>query len=571
MLKLPEFRVFVRPRGVMDPAEAERVESGLAAGRAILAVAAGIGIYVDPAGPLQHQFLVNSLALIYVFYSVGALVFPSWRKQAVRHPVTVYAVDVAWLALLNSFTEDQNSPFFVFFIFALVSAAYRWGARETLVTGILLSVFSLWLGRSDLLFFIPRLAYVLITGMVLGYLAHAEKRLRAETSLIARAMGKAQAEFTLTQVMASVLEEIRQFYAATAVIVAVVEKRSGRAYVAICKPPADKPHQLQITELSPLAKTIYLFASDAHAWHMARSKQKRFTVFATGEDGQQLGHIEIPLEEAFLRAHPFESLFGVAISSGEELSGRLYVLDPQLQRSREAELAFICKLARQVTPAVYNVYLWRRHKAHVGATERARIACDLHDGVVQSLTGLALHLEAERNERDSQKQRELLSSIPALIRSEIHNLRELIDQLTSVDLRPGELVPFLVEFVEKFQRDTAISAKLVLESEDVALPSRVCREIAGIVREALANVRKHSYAHHVLVRFSSQRGRWNLVIDDDGRGFDFSGTLSLAELDAIHKGPRTIKERVRLLKGQLTIESRPGAGSRLTISAPLKL
>ena len=79
-------------------------------------------------------------------------------------------------------------------------------------------------------------------------------------------------------------------------------------------------------------------------------------------------------------------------------------------------------------------------------------------------------------------------------------------------------------------------------------------------------MRKHSGAHNVLVRFDYQDGCWRLVVDDDGRGFDFSGRLAQAELDAARKGPLTIKERVRSIGGELAIESSPGRGARLEIT-----
>jgi two-component system sensor histidine kinase DegS len=93
----------------------------------------------------------------------------------------------------------------------------------------------------------------------------------------------------------------------------------------------------------------------------------------------------------------------------------------------------------------------------------------------------------------------------------------------------------------------------------------VCREIATIVREALQNVRKHSRARNVLVRFERTPMGWRLVVDDDGQGFPFEGTLSHARLDAERKGPYVIKERVQALGGELTIVTAPGRGARLEI------
>jgi len=81
-------------------------------------------------------------------------------------------------------------------------------------------------------------------------------------------------------------------------------------------------------------------------------------------------------------------------------------------------------------------------------------------------------------------------------------------------------------------------------------------------------VRKHSQARQVLVRMGSVNGNWKIEIEDDGRGFPFSGRFSQDELDSLGKGPVVIKERVRLIEGKLTIESTPGRGSRLEVTVP---
>jgi signal transduction histidine kinase len=100
------------------------------------------------------------------------------------------------------------------------------------------------------------------------------------------------------------------------------------------------------------------------------------------------------------------------------------------------------------------------------------------------------------------------------------------------------------------------------------MPHPVFRELARIVQEALVNVRKHSQARQVLVRLGTKNGNWKVEIEDDGRGFPFEGRLSQHELETTGKGPLVIKERVRLIAGELTIESSPGRGSRLEITVP---
>jgi signal transduction histidine kinase len=70
------------------------------------------------------------------------------------------------------------------------------------------------------------------------------------------------------------------------------------------------------------------------------------------------------------------------------------------------------------------------------------------------------------------------------------------------------------------------------------------------------------------VRLGQRGGNLQLTVEDDGRGFPFSGRMSEAELDATGKGPVVIRERVRLLAGALTVESNPGHGARLEVRIP---
>ena len=97
---------------------------------------------------------------------------------------------------------------------------------------------------------------------------------------------------------------------------------------------------------------------------------------------------------------------------------------------------------------------------------------------------------------------------------------------------------------------------------------RTSHEIVRIVQEGLTNIRKHSGARHVMVRLASMGGSVRLVIEDDGRGFSFSGNRSQRELEVMCAGPVIIRERVRALRGELNVVSMPGKGARLHVKVP---
>jgi len=93
-------------------------------------------------------------------------------------------------------------------------------------------------------------------------------------------------------------------------------------------------------------------------------------------------------------------------------------------------------------------------------------------------------------------------------------------------------------------------------------------QMLHLTREALNNVRKHAGASEAKVKVESEDDHVKLVISGDGKGFPFSGSLSMNELEHQHIGPSSIRRRVRLLDGDLQIDSAPGSGSRLQVRFP---
>ena len=207
-----------------------------------------------------------------------------------------------------------------------------------------------------------------------------------------------------------------------------------------------------------------------------------------------------------------------------------------------------------------------------GALERARFARELHDGAVQSLIAVEMQVDVLKRQarNDATVVPDELSRIQGLLREEVLKLRELMQVMKSLDVDSRKLVPFLGDTVERFQRETGISARFLSELEEVDMPPQVCRELARIVQEGLVNIRKHSQARQVLVRLGALDAKLRVTIEDDGLGFPFEGRFSQNDLEALGKGPLIIKERVRLIAGELTIESTPGKGSRLQIDIPQK-
>jgi signal transduction histidine kinase len=269
------------------------------------------------------------------------------------------------------------------------------------------------------------------------------------------------------------------------------------------------------------------------------------------------------------QAQPFDSLVTVPFLFGGDWRGRVFLFNPSWRGERQEELRFLQDMIRQVGPAVYNVYLLHRLRRRASAAERARFARELHDGAVQSLIAVEMQVDVLRRQAEANRPIDgELGRIQSLLREEVLKLRELMQQMKAIDVDSQRLLGVLKDTVERFQRETGISARFVTELDELDMLQRVCREFLRIVQEGLVNVRKHSGARHALVRLAIVGDNWSLTMEDDGKGFPFSGRYDMKQMEAAGMGPMIIRERVSLIGGELTVESNPGQGTRLEITVP---
>jgi signal transduction histidine kinase len=123
--------------------------------------------------------------------------------------------------------------------------------------------------------------------------------------------------------------------------------------------------------------------------------------------------------------------------------------------------------------------------------------------------------------------------------------------------------------VDSFQRDAGIFATFTSAEFHDPAAVEVSLEILQIVRETLNNIQKHSGATRVAVSAARVDQFIKVTVEDNGAGFPFSGKFTLDELELLRQGPVSIKRRVRMLSGELVIESKPGQGAKVEIRLPV--
>jgi signal transduction histidine kinase len=194
--------------------------------------------------------------------------------------------------------------------------------------------------------------------------------------------------------------------------------------------------------------------------------------------------------------------------------------------------------------------------------ERQRVAHELHEGVGQSLSGLAAYLQSlERKIPDELGElRTRACESRRLATRTLAELRELSQLLRPSVLDDFGLAPSLGTYLRTFQDRHGIATELSIRNLPERLPADMETTIFRMVQEALTNVARHSHASRVRVACVASNGHVEVKIDDDGIG--------LPRHNGEGAGLIGIRERAKALGGTLTVASRPGV--RLTVQLPLQ-
>jgi signal transduction histidine kinase len=411
--------------------------------------------------------------------------------------------------------------------------------------------------------------YLIVMGLLLGYLAQQQKHLRSEKAVITGTLSRVRVEAGLTGTISQIFQEVMSMYGASRLLVASQEIHSKRVFVGEASETAGSGKiEFRWLESAVRDARTYLEEFPGRVC-FASQRGSNWTTFALDQEGHSVQGSDLMAISQLRQLQAFDSVITVSFLFGSDWRGRVFLFNPSGRGNRQEQLRFLLDLVRQVGPAVYNVYLLHRLRRRASAAERARFARELHDGAVQSLIAVEMQVDVLRRQAEANTPITAeLGRIQGLLREEVLKLRELMQQMKAIDVDAEKLLPVLRDTVERFQRETGINARFVTDLDELDMPQRLCRELLRIVQEGLVNVRKHSGARHALVRLASSGEKWSLTVEDDGKGFPFEGRYNQQQMEEAGKGPMIIRERVRLIAGELTVESNPGQGTRLEVTVP---
>ncbi|MFO0897083.1 MAG: sensor histidine kinase [Pirellulales bacterium] len=196
--------------------------------------------------------------------------------------------------------------------------------------------------------------------------------------------------------------------------------------------------------------------------------------------------------------------------------------------------------------------------------DRQLLAFEIHDGLIQTLTAAALHLEATRVAADAlppEAHKQLEVGL-GLLREGISEGRRFISGLRPPVLDEDGLRAALEHLAARLAAEMRLPIEIDCRAGLEELAPLVELTLYRVVQEALTNIRRHSAATQVRVELRRVDGRVRAVIADNGIGFD------PAQSGLRNFGLRGMRERVRVLGGDLNIESEPGQGTRIVVDLP---
>lgn len=259
----------------------------------------------------------------------------------------------------------------------------------------------------------------------------------------------------------------------------------------------------------------------------------------------------------------------IPLTFGTTPLGIMNVAAPAWRKLTEEELRLLTTIARQLGIALERAQLALEHARLARMEERARIAREIHDTLAQGLTAIALDLEGGLLHLEQQPDRARTRLVRALatVRASLEEARRSMHDLRTLPLAGTPLPQALAALGRAFTSEQGILVDVRTEGLTTTLPLRIEAELYRIVQEALNNVRRHASATQVTIILHADSSTVGLVIRDNGIGFQ--GAASQRDDSRQHFGITGMRERTKLLGGQLRVRSRQGQGTTIRALVPL--
>ncbi|MEI2401275.1 sensor histidine kinase [Niallia taxi] len=293
---------------------------------------------------------------------------------------------------------------------------------------------------------------------------------------------------------------------------------------------------------------------------------------------------EIEVREAYEKAHSLQMDLSMNRhlekqyrDRRDDIERRLIGLDETIERADHlvTQITVVMKYLISDLKQVGEVLEDAKQKQDFGLKiigaqeeERKRLSREIHDGPAQMMANVMMRsdlIERIYKEHGAQEAFEEIKNLKLMVRSALYEVRRIIYDLRPMALDDLGLVPTLKKYLkttEEYYQTASIGFTTI--GKDFRLPNKYEVALFRLIQESVQNALKHAEAKTILVKIEMRRDQVIVVIKDDGKGFD----KSVKKQESF--GLIGMRERVELLEGELSIDSKIGAGTLVMINVPVK-
>jgi len=549
-----------------------RIETLVARGRLTLAFFALLAIFLQLPG-LPETPVLTTFALGFLAYACILAGLLRTRFGGSPHfPGATHALDLTAYAAYVWLLGGSALPVLAWFLYVLVAATLRWGWRGALTTGsvgiavhvVLGAESSSRAGAAQPLQFIMIALLMGVMTIFVGLVGAYEDWRGMQLAKLASWAGPNPDQ--PTTLPAEMLAHTSEVLEAPRTLLIWEEVDEPWTEVAIwdegrIEQTREPPGSLGDVVVERLTDASF-FCRD-----VASSRPMTFIRSPRGVESWQGVPIDARLRDRFnIRAVAAWPL------RGDTFRGWLFCLDRPAFSLQDVAVGDV--VADLASARLSQAYLVQKLRETVVTTERVRLARDLHDGVLQTLTGAALQLQAARRtlRLDPMAAEERLSQVQRIIAAGQNDLRFFINQLgpqrAAETSGPVDLRGRVHELADRIRRQWGVPVTVATEPELLAIPDLLVSDLFLLIHEALVNAARHARASAIQLAILREAHQISIAVADDGQGFPFSGKYTLADLAREQIGPRTLRERVLSLGGTMQLETGDG-GSRVRLTVPL--
>jgi nitrate/nitrite-specific signal transduction histidine kinase len=255
-----------------------------------------------------------------------------------------------------------------------------------------------------------------------------------------------------------------------------------------------------------------------------------------------------------------EQIIAIPLMTKGRLVGSLNLSTNQSRIYSPEQIALLKTIGQQIGVAVENANLYDQAKQHAITAERNRLARELHDAVTQTLFSANLIADVIPRiwKRDPEEGMKNLEELRQLTRGALAEMRTLLLEMRLETLKRVDIKSLLTQLADAFVGRVRVPVSVAIQG-DCELPHDVKLVSYRIAQEALNNIAKHSGARHVELHLECQPGWVNLLVKDDGLGFDPDS------ITPEHLGIAIMYERANSIGAALKIESQLNQGTTIEL------